>query len=79
MRTEDLASCPCAEDRRACERRSAMMGAIGALGLVLIAWATAYPGRPVQAAAPNTYGSELSTFAKTLERGGRLSGLEILW
>jgi hypothetical protein len=82
MRTDDLLTMSnhCyAADRRACERRSAVLGTIGAIGLVVMAWAGASSAWPVQAAAPNTYKSELSAFAKTLERSGSVSGLEIVW
>jgi threonine dehydrogenase-like Zn-dependent dehydrogenase len=82
MRTDDLLAISnhyCAADRRACERRSAVIGTIGAIGLVVMAWASVYSARPVQASAPNTYESELSAFAKAVERSGNLSGLEILW
>jgi hypothetical protein len=82
MRTVDLLTISnhyCAADRRACERRSAVLGTIGAIGLVVMAWASASSAGSVQAAAPNTYESESSAFAKTLERGGSLPGLEIVW
>ena len=82
MRTDHLLTLPshqCAGDRHAFEQRSAVIGAILAVGLIIMAWASAYSARPVQAAAPNSYESELSSFAKALERSGRLSGLEVLW
>jgi hypothetical protein len=82
MRTDHLftlSSHQGAQDRRPFEQRRAVIGSIIAAGLIIMAWASAYAGRPVQAAAPNSYESELSGFAKTLERSGRLSGLEILW
>jgi hypothetical protein len=55
-----------------------VVGSIGAAGLVVMAWASAYSARPVEA-PPGTYEWELSAFAKSLERSGNLSGLEILW
>jgi hypothetical protein len=82
MRTDHLlalSSHQCAEDRRAFEQRRAVIGSIIAAGLIIMACASAYSTRPVQAAAPNAYESELSSFAKALERSGRLSGLEVLW
>jgi hypothetical protein len=68
-----------AEDRRAFERRSGVIGAILAAGLIVMALASAYSARPAQAVTPYTDETELSVFAKTLERSGTLSGLEILF
>jgi hypothetical protein len=82
MRTDHLLTLSthqCAEDRRAFEKRSAVIGSIIAVGLIIMAWASAYSARSVQAAAPNSYEAEFSGLAQNLERSGRLSGLEILW
>jgi hypothetical protein len=82
MKTDDLltlSSHQCAKDRRAFEQRSAVIGSIIAAGLIVMAWTSAYPARPVQAAVHDSAASELSSLEKTLERSGRLSGLEVLW
>jgi hypothetical protein len=80
MRTDDLlALCnhPCAEHRRAFRRRSAVIGAILAAVFIGMALVRAY-FPPAQAFITNTDESELSA-AKTPERSGTLSGLEILF
>jgi hypothetical protein len=80
MRTDDiLALCnhSCAEHRRAFQRRSAVIGAILAAVLIGTALVRAYLP-PAQALVTNTDESGLSA-AKTLERSGTLSGLEILF
>jgi hypothetical protein len=53
------------------------IGAIGAAGLIVMALASAYSARPAQAVIPDQ--SELSAFAKAVERRGTLYGLEIMF
>jgi hypothetical protein len=70
---------PCQIIRARSIRRlsSGAIGAIGAAGLIVMALASAYSARPAQAVIPDQ--SELSAFAKAVERRGTLYGLEIMF
>jgi hypothetical protein len=72
-----------AQDRRAFDRRikqaSAMIGSILAVGVVAMALAGAFPGRPGHTVAHDTVGSAVNAGEDRLERSGTLSELEILW
>jgi hypothetical protein len=70
---------PCQIIRARSIRRlsSGAIGAIGAAGLIVMALASAYSARPAQAVIPDQ--SELSAFAKAVERSGTLYGLEIMF
>jgi hypothetical protein len=82
MRTGDIlapSNSPPVEHARAFQRRSAVIGAMAAAGLIVIALASAYSARSTQAVISDSDQSEPSAFAKSLERSGTLSGLEILF
>jgi hypothetical protein len=72
-----------AQDRRAFNRRikeaSAVIGSILAVGVVAMALAGAFPGRPDQAVTSDTVGSAVNAGEDRLERSGTLSELETLW
>jgi hypothetical protein len=86
MRTCDIRPMPTKrleQDNRAFDRRvkqaGAVVGSILAVGVVAMALAGAFPGRPGQAVTNETEVSAVNAGENKVERAGVLLELETLW